>query len=85
LSSREGVNLGRHSFTGEFPEVLVVMQTELGSFDFARDDRIKGAKNASLGMTGYLRVHEESRTTEGAITGLGDRCPLTVQKQAVRS
>ena len=49
------MNLGRHSFTGEFPEVLVVMQTELGSFDFAaffaseescfaQDDRIKGAK-----------------------------------------
>jgi hypothetical protein len=32
-----------------------------------------------------LRVHEESRTTEGAITGFSDRCPLTVQKQAVRS
>ena len=43
----------RHPFTGEFPEVLVVMQTELGSFDFAaffateencfvQDDRIKG-------------------------------------------
>ena len=38
------MNLGRHSFTGEFPEVLVVMQTELGSFDFAQDDRINGAK-----------------------------------------
>ena len=31
----EDLNLGRHSLTGEFPEVLVVMQTELGSFDFA--------------------------------------------------
>ena len=32
-----------------------------------------------------VQIHEESRTTAGAITGFGDRCPLTVQKQAVRS
>jgi hypothetical protein len=43
---------GEAFFTGEFPEVLGVMQTELGSFDFAQDDRIKGAKRCSLGMTG---------------------------------